>query len=225
MPMHPSCRITYKCHRSIYVYSNQTDCFTPCQNDRDNHLKMEVWWENIIYLFIYISLWWIWPALWLGLIMRIWSVMIVQELSQALFTNFANLHSPYVQVVKMCRVRWLEKAECVWQPPRCLHCALCYWQHSRVQYSHFTHKNYMKSKMQDLTPDNNLFKYLFKDVKVKSGSDSDPTTSPGIHQANIWVMSCDSQILSAERGVIQHQWHQALTPVWMWTSANLACVH
>ncbi len=39
-------------------------------------------------------------------------------------------------------VRWLVKAECVWQPPRCLQ-----WQHSRVHCSHFTHTNSMNTKI------------------------------------------------------------------------------
>lgn len=48
-----------------------------------------------------VLLWWIWPALWLRHIMRIWSVMIVQDLSLVLFPDFANIHNPYVQVAEM----------------------------------------------------------------------------------------------------------------------------
>lgn len=44
--------------------------------------------------------------------MKIWSVAIVQRLSLALFQDFANLHYPYAQVVKMFRVSRGEKAEC-----------------------------------------------------------------------------------------------------------------
>lgn len=34
-----------------------------------------------------------------------------------------------------------EKAEYVWQPPRCLQCALCVCQHSRVHCSHLHTKS------------------------------------------------------------------------------------
>ncbi len=64
------------------------------------------------------------------------------DVVMTLFPDLAHLHNPDVQVVKMCRVRWLEKAEYVWQPPRCLQ-----WQRSRVHCSEFTHKNYMKTEI------------------------------------------------------------------------------
>lgn len=46
--------------------------------------------------------------------------MIVQELSLIFFPGFANLHNPYVQVLKMRRVRWLCGRVCVTVSPSAL---------------------------------------------------------------------------------------------------------
>ncbi len=84
----------------LHVYSNQSDCFMPCQIDHDNQwfsphgISFEdgslIGEHN---LFVEVLSWWTGPALWLGLTMRILSVsvtLVYWDMSQTLFSDHAN---------------------------------------------------------------------------------------------------------------------------------------
>ena len=60
------------------------------------------------------------------------------KLSPTLFTGFRKSYNPYLQVVRMFKMSWLEKAESVCGDD--LQWAMCAWQHSRVYCDDFTHK-------------------------------------------------------------------------------------
>lgn len=88
---------------------SQTDCLSLTNWSRQSvvsptdkitwYLKFNIWW--LIFRIMIMSQWDL-------------SEMIVRRLSLTLFQGFDNLYNPNVQVVKMCQVSWLEKAECVW---------------------------------------------------------------------------------------------------------------
>lgn len=115
-------------HYIYVIYSSQTGCLTPYKNDHDNQ------WYSFPPLWVFISKirgFFFFPGMQCiylrfvmmnlacimirtqNVLMRIWSVIMVQEMSLTLFSDCDNLHSSYIQAVKTSRVRWLEEAESV----------------------------------------------------------------------------------------------------------------